>query len=239
MRFLNALTLNNTLAYTCLLTILISSPTLFAQQTHAALVSYTSEQEKTTSTNWVAEVDAPELDLISFQAEMVENAVELFWETPIEEKIAGYEIQRSINGSEFKRIAWMEAIGGSNRGGAYLHLDQQNFLSEMLYYRVKSMGSDGRFEFSAVQIINVPDTQLNIKLSSSFDVQPNIISLDRRDLDTSKRLVLVNSSGEVVTYSGVYDRNTQLSLNNMPSGIYFVQIPLLDDEMRIEKVVKK
>ncbi len=237
MRFLDALTTSSSIACICLF--VASTSSLLAQHAQPMLVSYTDQQEGN-STTWIAEVDAnTDLDFINFHAEMIENAVELFWETPTEEKVSGYEVQRSINGNEYTRIAWMDAIGNSNRGGAYLHLDEQNFLSEMLYYRIKSMGTDGRFEYSAVQIVDVKATQLNIKLSSSFNVKPNIISLDRRELDTTKRLVLLNSKGQLVTYSGVYDRDTQLNLDNVPSGVYFVQIPLLDDEIRIEKVVKE
>lgn len=238
MRFFDALTTSNNIACICLF--LASTSSLLAQQAHPALMSYTEQQQEGTSTTWIAEVDAnTDLDFINFHAEMIEHAVELFWETPTEEKVSGYEVQRSINGSEYMRIAWMDAIGNSNRGGAYLHLDEQTFLSEMLYYRIKSMGTDGRFEYSAVQIVDVTANQLNIKLSSSFNVKPNIISLDRRELDTTKRLVLLNSQGQLVTYSGVYDRDTQLNLDNVPSGVYFVQIPLLDDEIRVEKVVKE
>lgn len=238
MRFLNALTAGVSYTFICCLVFHVIPNQLSAQQGRAALMSYTDQQNASAST-WVTEVDASNLDLIQFHAEMVENAVELFWETPVEEKVVGYEVQRSINGDEFQRIAWTEAIGGSKIGGAYLHLDEQNFLSEILYYRIKSMGNDGRFEYSAVQIVDVQETQLNVKLSSSFNVKPNIISLDRRELDTTKRLLLLNSKGELVTYSGVYERDTKLSLDNMPTGVYFVQIPLLDDEIRVEKVVKE
>ncbi len=239
MRFLDALTASTFSAFCCLLLTITHLPTLSAQQARPSLMSYTDDQQDESNT-WLSEVDAAdELAFINFHAEMTEAAVELFWETPIEEQIAGYEVQRSINGNPYTRIAWMEAIGNSNRGGAYLHLDEQTFLSETLYYRIKSMGSDGRYEFSEVQIVDIKATQLNVKLSSSFNVKPNIISLDRRELDTTKRLLLFNSEGEIVTYSGVYDRDTQLNLDNVPSGVYFVQIPLLDEEVRVEKVVKE
>lgn len=221
-----------------LLLVMIGTDELHAQEARPALMGYT-DQQAFTDNNWLTEVDAAELDLIRFSAGMVDDVVELFWETPVEEKVTGYEVQRSINGGEYKSIAWMDAIGTRDAGGAYLHLDEQHFLSETLYYRIKSMGNDGRFEYSAVQIVNLKETQLNVKLSSSFNVKPNIITLDRRELDTSKRLLLLNSTGQIVTYSGVYDRDTQLSLDNVPSGVYFVQIPLVDDEIRVEKVVKE
>lgn len=238
MRFFYALTSKTIILAICLSVIMINKHTLFAQQGRSALVSYTDQQDSNTD-NWRTEVDAAELDLISFSAGMVDEAVELFWETPVEEKVTSYEVQRSINGSEYQSIAQMDAIGTENAGGAYLHLDEQHFLSEILYYRIKSMGNDGRYEYSAVQIVNVKDVQLNVKLSSAFNVKPNIITLDRRELDTNKRLLLLNADGEIVTYSGVYDRDTQLSLDNVSSGVYYVQIPLLDDEIRVEKVVKE
>ncbi|NJK83682.1 MAG: T9SS type A sorting domain-containing protein [Saprospiraceae bacterium] len=176
---------------------------------------------------------------LEFHLDLAERAVELYWEMPLEANITGYEIQRAINGNEFKSIAWVGAVGDAQVGGTYLHLDQQLFTNERLSYRLKITYDDGQQDYSDIHILDLQLIRSYVEFSPTTSILPKAIAFNNKDVDTSRAIQLLDTKGKVLqTYKfGVF--KTAINLSSYENGVYFVHIPTLNGTQRIERLVKQ
>jgi hypothetical protein len=176
---------------------------------------------------------------LQFHLDLAERVIEIYWEMPIEINVTGYEIQRSINGNDFKSIAWIGAVGNAQVGGKYLHLDQQSFINEQLSYRLKISYEDGQQSFSETQIIDLQLVRSFIEFSPIAGILPKTISFNNKDIDVTRSIQLLDTKGKVLqTYKiGVF--KTEINLSNYENGVYFINIPMLHGSQRIERLVKQ
>lgn len=89
------------------------------------------------------------VELLSFEAEILYNAVEFKWATASELNNDKFEIEESYDGLHFKKIGEVEGNGTST--------EQQNYSFKIektgngiFYYRLKQLDFDGQFEYSKV-----------------------------------------------------------------------------------------
>ncbi len=188
---------------------------------------------------WLETSENTASDLVRLSATVIEDAIELFWETPNEQSISDYELQRSVNGATFVPIARFRPIGEESMGGAYLHLDESHFVDETVYYRVKSLSGDGRYEYSTVQIVDLQLTRTYIQLASGTNMQPNFISVNNETLDRSKSFKLLNSENQMVKSFKAELHQISVNCASLRSGIYFLSIPLKDGTYQVERFVKQ
>ncbi|MEM6699962.1 MAG: hypothetical protein AAF599_16285, partial [Bacteroidota bacterium] len=90
---------------------------------------------------------------IQFTVDVLSDAIELFWEVSREQALAGYELQRAINSSNFEKVAWFTAVGEDEIGGTYLHLDENPYYKDVILYRIKAVRKDGQYLYSSTQIV--------------------------------------------------------------------------------------
>jgi len=176
---------------------------------------------------------------IHFSADVLSDAVELFWEVSKEEAVAGYELQRSTNGENFKKIAWFASIGEGTLGGTYLHLDESPFNKDVIQYRIKAVRKDGQHVYSSTQIVDIQLSRPTIDLSASNDVQPAFIALEEEGLDASAPIELLDASGKTVLRLSPNSDFLQMDLSQLKKGVYFIKMVLADGEDKIERIVKQ
>lgn len=174
-----------------------------------------------------------------FHLDLAERCIELYWEMPIEANITGYEIQRAINGNDFKSIAWIGAVGNAQIGGNYLHLDQQPFTNERLNYRLKISYDDGQHFFSETQIIDLQLVRSYIEFFPTSSVLPKIITFNNKDIDITNPIQLLDTKGKVLQSYKIGVFKTEVNLSKYENGIYFINIPTLNGTQRIERLVKQ
>ncbi|MEM8526636.1 MAG: hypothetical protein AAGG68_18480 [Bacteroidota bacterium] len=138
---------------TATLFILFSTSAFALAQQQAVPVSHQSDV-------WLEENENAN-DAIQFSADALPDAIELFWEVRREEAIVGYELQRSTDGKNFQKVAWIASVGEAEIGGSYLHLDETSFRKEIIQYRIKVVRKDGQYLYSSTQIV---DLRLSNKL---------------------------------------------------------------------------
>ena len=176
---------------------------------------------------------------IYFSADVLSDAVELFWEVDREDAIAGYELQRSTNGEDFKKIVWFDSVGAEEEGGTYLHLDETPFRKDIIQYRIKAICKDGQYAYSSTQIVDIQLSRPVLELSSSEEVQPSFIALDNAGLDTSKQIELLDASGKTLLRLSPSDDHLKMDLSRFKQGVYYIKMVLSDGEDKIERIVKE
>ncbi len=155
---------------------------------------FTPVPVNTIGINPILNLDSPiPVELVSFTAQVVENAVRLVWGTASETNNFGFEIEKSFNGEVFSEIGFVEGKGTTTTPQQYIFED--NKLSHgTLYYRLKQIDTDGSFAYSDVILVQIsfpedfflsqnypnpfnPETKIQYGLSAGSEVKISIYNL--------------------------------------------------------------
>jgi len=176
------------------------------------------------------------VELTSFTGAFVGIDAQLKWSTATELNNKGFEIQRSIDNSEFAAIAFVNGHGTTTEQKQYSFYDR-NLESGVNYsYRLKQVDFDGSFEYS--QVINLGSTlPLEFALEQNYPnpfnptttieyavpVKSNV-TLDVYNLIGQKVMTLVRSE------IGAGKHSTQLNASSFTSGIYFFKLTAIGED---------
>ena len=93
------------------------------------------------------------VDLISFEARLVDNKAELTWATASEVNNDFFEVQRSEDGKEWEVVGEVDGNGTVNEVINYNFTDPRPLFGKS-FYRLRQVDFDGQFEYSHVVSIN-------------------------------------------------------------------------------------
>ncbi|MFT4740968.1 MAG: hypothetical protein ACI9L9_001756, partial [Marivirga sp.] len=105
------------------------------------------------------------VELVSFTAEVQNNAVQLDWITATEKDNDFFEVQRSFDGESFETIGLVEGNGTVSYEVVYGFKDIYP-LNGRSFYRLKQLDYDGDYEYS-------PIVQVNLEVASKLRLFPN------------------------------------------------------------------
>jgi hypothetical protein len=185
--------------------------------------------------------------LVQFTATQSQNDVMLNWATATETNSSHFIVERSVNGKTFEAVAKVKASGKSNSVINYRSFDENAFrvtASNTLYYRLKMVDNDGKYEYSKTAIVSIKDKKETAPLS----VFPNPYS-DKTYLQVNAteaanaNIAVVDITGKVViSYTEVVaEGSSVLSLQQsetLRTGIYFVSIEV-NGIKQVAKLVKQ
>ena len=179
--------------------------------------------------------------LIDLEVNAYEDFVEINWEVPEERGIQAYEIQRSINGEAFETIAELESLASWNESAAYLFADESLPYNTDLYYRIKLISEDDKFEYSPVEKTKIVKEQVDIEFVTDESGIYHAIRFSSNYEDQGK-LILFNSEGHQVwaeLYQIEKGRYTkEINLNELPVGVYFAQFSTNKEKEWNKRLVK-
>ncbi|MBN4051534.1 hypothetical protein JYU16_01845, partial [bacterium AH-315-M05] len=93
------------------------------------------------------------IDLLSFDAKLNDDKVDLFWATASETNNDYFTIQRSVDGVDFENVTYVAGAGNSSHRLYYTAIDNDPYYG-VSYYRLKQTDYDGKYEYSKVIAIN-------------------------------------------------------------------------------------
>lgn len=103
------------------------------------------------------------VELVDFRGTATPDGNLLQWETASERNNDFFEIQRSLNGSDWEAIASVQGNGDSDQFISYQYLDR-NPLPGRNFYRLRQVDFDGAFEFSyIISVITGDIPQLQVQ----------------------------------------------------------------------------
>lgn len=167
------------------------------------------------------------IQLISFDGSYKNKQVELNWTSAADFGASYFDIERSANGVDFKKIGKVEAQPNSNQTNNYTFIDKEPISTEF-YYRLKMVEEDGSFEYSKSVVIYFKG-QLELALfpnpnQGSF----NLLVKGQTDEVKSVSIIIRSLTGQVMYrqnhLASLLPFNQQLFLENLPNGVYDVEV---------------
>jgi len=173
------------------------------------------------------------IELIYFKGEETERGSKLDWVTASELNNEGFDIERSNNGLDWDKIAFVKGNGDSKRVVQYSYMDKSP-ANGTNYYRLKQNDYDGNFEFSNVIALEYKYEKNEL----SFYPNPieNILYIDAHGRLDNADFQLLDFSGKVLwSHNGMV---TQIPFGDYSPGVYYVSITNATNQI-MQKVIKK
>lgn len=161
--------------------------------------------------------------LISFTGNFNHNRVSLNWVTAQEEGFSHFEIERTSENLKFEQIGVVTGTGSNTDDEHAYSFTDDNAVSGVNYYRLKSVDIDGSFEYSGVVTVIV-------EAEKSISVFPNpsdgfFVNISANFMLGESTVVSVfNNEGTLIQKISVADREARLDFSNkLASGVYILK----------------
>ena len=158
------------------------------------------------------------VQLESFDVKYANNVSTLNWKTGNEINIATYEAEWSADGRRFEKIKTIAAVNAHQYSTIH-----EKPASGKNYYRLKIIGNDGSFIYSAVRMIMVSG-----KIAVSIYPNPAhaFVNVDLAGtVAKGTELRLINAAGMTVKKtSSVNAGVNRIEVSDLAPGIYLVQL---------------
>jgi len=183
------------------------------------------------------------VEFTSFTAKYEGNSVRLQWSTATEINNRGFEIQRSVDGSEFATIGFIEGRGTTTIPQRYNFVDNNISPSREYSYRLKQIDFDGTATYSDV---------FNLGLSSPLDFElyqnyPNPFNPSTKisfslPTDSFVELEVLNILGQKVTSLmnnklNAGKHTVDFDASSLSAGVYIYTLKVADNNNT--KVISK
>lgn len=167
---------------------------------------------------------------MSFRGEICKKEVILKWQTVHERDTKLFEIQRSSDAQQFKRLGFIEATGTLQQQSNYEYNDS-NPLPGTNYYRLRQVNTNGKETYSRTITVNVEG-------DGAFLLYPVPAgdNLHIKHLQHIEKLCIVDFSGRVVSQC-VGDVST-IDISALSAGVYVVELQTTDGDWLRKRFVK-
>lgn len=174
------------------------------------------------------------VELSSFSYRLIDDQVNLEWQTISEINNYGFEIQKSRDRVDFARIGFVPGQGTTQQSQLYGFLDRASN-SGISYYRLKQIDDNGAFNFSNTIEVNIRTTPV-FWLSQNYPNPFNQETTLCYEIDAPGKVTLsiYNMNGQIVQRLVAHDRDagayqidwngTDQQGNPLASGIYISQL---------------
>jgi hypothetical protein len=170
------------------------------------------------------------VSLLSFKAEWKNEDALLTWVTANELNTAFFEVERSTDGITFSPIAKQKAAGNSGTQLQYDHTDYKpaKFAaspSNTLYYRLKTIDTDGKSSLSAIVVLKI-----SLGQDGAITLYPNpakqfvVVTLSGQQLLNKPVLRLTDANGKLLLTKPMQTDTERIELNNYANGIYYLTV---------------
>lgn len=165
------------------------------------------------------------VSLLNFNAVLQNDySVLLLWQTTNEQNIAGFNIQRSADATNFSSIGYVAAKGNSNIKLNYHTIDQQP-LQEFNYYRLKMMQEDGSFTYSNIVSIIIRQHPYSLRVFPNPATGNLFVQVESENEKTTFQII--DAGGRKMKEGSIYlIRNSSLAVDvfSLPKGIYYFRL---------------
>jgi len=177
----------------------------------------------------------------SFNATKLNNSVKLNWVTASEINNDRFEIEKSLDNTNFIKIGEVKGQTNSHSAMNYSFVDG-NLSKGISYYRLKQMDLDGDINYSkTVTLVNrsvtkTANTILPNPFSNELTIQVSSETSATAQIEIIDMLGKVHHSGSEQLSAG----NNKISIitENLNNGIYFVRVNI-NGEITTQKIVKR
>lgn len=164
------------------------------------------------------------LKLISFTATLDKTNALLNWQTADELNTSHFNIQRSLDGTNFIDIGKVTAKGSSNQSYGFTE-NLTNLLKDKFYYRLQILDKDGKFSFSNVVLLALQMPHVTIKISPN-PVKDQLHILFDASGASKATLRILDATGKIMHIENlsVGINTININVSQLGDGIYYVQL---------------
>jgi len=175
------------------------------------------------------------VELLHFDARLDNSAVHLSWSTATETDNAFFVVEKS-NGTDFREVATITAGGNSSVQKNYSAVDEKPFTG-VSYYRLKQTDFSGSSEYSDIVSVNNEGAESQMV----FFPNPSEGTFRIHFLSPVQNVdaVVYNQHG-AICFSKSFGGSRLIEMNlkeELPSGIYYMQISTSSGDISIQKCV--
>ena len=175
-----------------------------------------------------ASLKALPVQLISFTAHNENNKNILNWNTASEINNDHFEVERSTDGKIWNAIGDVQGHGTTNIEESYSFIDASaNTLSgNVVYYRLKQVDYNGKFEYSDIRKIST------VKSDNFIKVFPNPATnmLNISFSENNTRSISIYSMNGVCVYTSTNENlQKRIDISSFASGMYILKVYSTDD----------
>lgn len=164
------------------------------------------------------------VELTHFQAQLRPNqTTQLDWQTATELNNAGFEVERSQDARHWVKIGYVEGKGTTNETQNYRHIDPDP-RPGINYYRLRQIDYDGQFEYSPVRSVRVGELNVRIFPNPIGEEQQLNVIFEKTPSREATTLRIFDISGQILRQAPLDGRSNQISLGELPAGVYFVEV---------------
>ena len=160
------------------------------------------------------------VELTDFDVKYTPLGNKLRWKTATETNNEGFDIETSKDGVNFQSLEFVKGRGTTSKAQNYTFThrlaDNEN---GVLYYRLKQMDIDGKFEYSKIIVVRSEGKKNSVVVYPNPSNGLYTIVLDEKAEIEQISLMTVTGQSIDVNIS-----NNQLDLTNEAAGVYFLQV---------------
>lgn len=156
------------------------------------------------------------VELMEFTVASEGHSALLTWATASEINNDFFSIERSSNGTSWDEIGVVQGAG-TTKTKSYYHFTDAQPLRGFSYYRLRQTDFDGEFSMSKSVSFYLKDEDLQVypnPTSGTLSIFPS----------PTTSLMLTDLTGKAMDTSNYSYQNGMLQMNNLPAGVYFLQI---------------
>ena len=180
------------------------------------------------------------VELLKFSAAKWNNAVKLDWATGMEINNDYFDIQKSLDGVEWKSIGEVKGNGNSFITNEYNYVDLEG-CENLCYYRLQQFDFNGESEFHGPLVVNSEHQNIKLQIFPN-PVEANSMISITSDESVSGAVYIITTDGKI---NNLFSRDIQKGqtnlvvkeLSNQSPGFYFLVIELDNGVMVREKFI--
>lgn len=178
------------------------------------------------------------VNLISFTAEYSGSSAVLNWVTASEEANQGFEVERSSDARNWEKIGYVASLSQSGDSEETLNYSftDAHLLQGHNYYRLKQIDLDGSVEYSPIRVV-----LSDIEKSGNVMVFPNPTTnyVTLAELAGNERINVYDAQGRQVKSVESTGSTTDISLEGVKEGMYFLHVIKENGEITYHKIIKR
>ena len=175
------------------------------------------------------------VDLIDFKIENQDGKANLIWTTASELNSKSFEILRSTDAKNWKKVGEVMAQGNSNILNNYQFVDSEKLNVKFTYYKLKQVDLNGEYTFSNALLF---ETENNIQTK----IYPNPTSDNltfQFGNNVERNIKISNLMGEqIMSLPTISNMVFNVNISKLPKGFYFVEIES-GGQVEVKKILKQ
>ena len=157
--------------------------------------------------------------LTSFSGKVVDNLVQLNWQTSSEMNSDRFVIESATDGTQFKSIDSVRAAGSSSASHEY-KFAHAPVKAGTIYYRLKQVDRDGNIEYSRTVTVNY--NPIVNKISAYPNPTTSYMVINHPVAGNAEKLQVYSMNGLLVFQKNLAENSiqTRVELSSLPKGSY-------------------